>query len=176
MTTITKPVITFRSEISSDAAPEALYDVLARIPTHLVWGGEQSPHETFRLLSLDAPDRLATAGTTFRSTGENGNGTFHDSSTVIESVPGLVFAFETVSHLDRKHGRGWDVRFLHRYSLAAAAAGSRLRYTCEVRPQNYVPYWLKPGVKHLVRVTMSRWIGQNLTNLSQLAAQGARTG
>ncbi len=169
--TTTEPVLTFDADITTAVPAEVLYDVLALVPTHLSWAGEQAKHKTFKLLTLEAPAEVATVGTTFSSTGENGNGVFHDRSTVTLADPGKGFAFETASHLDRKRGKGWDVQFRHRYELSESAEGTRVHYTCEVRPGNYVPYWLKPGVKQVVRFGTRGWMRDNLTNLARLAEQ-----
>jgi uncharacterized protein YndB with AHSA1/START domain len=176
MTTTTKPVLTFRSEITSAASPEAVYDALVDLRSHLRWAGQEAKHKSFKLLTIQAPSEPARVGTTFSSTGENGNGVFHDSSTVTEAEPGRRFAFDTSSELDRKHGKRWQVRFRHDYVLEPTPEGTRIRYSCEIRPQNYVPYWLKPGVKQLVKLSAGGWIRDNLRNLDRLAEEGARTG
>jgi hypothetical protein len=50
------------------ARPEAVYDVLADLRTHLEWGGTRQSRD-FRLLSLDASRGPASVGTAFSSTG-----------------------------------------------------------------------------------------------------------
>ena len=46
------PPIRLRSETT--AAPEAVYDLLADLRSHLVWGGERQS-SGFRLLTMNAP-------------------------------------------------------------------------------------------------------------------------
>jgi hypothetical protein len=50
------------------ATPEAVYDLLADLRTHIEWGGARQSRE-FRLVSFESPPGLATVGTSFSSTG-----------------------------------------------------------------------------------------------------------
>jgi hypothetical protein len=45
-------------------------------------------------------------------------------------------------------------------------------YTCEVRPQNYVPYWLRPGIRVVTRPIVQRAMRRNLENLAMVAESG----
>ncbi|HEY7282750.1 MAG TPA: SRPBCC family protein, partial [Actinomycetota bacterium] len=166
----TEPALTFHVSVRSDASPGALYDTLADLTTSLEWGGKDAPRKTFRLLSMDAPSRLAKVGDTFTSSGENGNGTFHDRSSVVEADPGRRFGFDTDSTFERTHGKTWYARFAHRYTIEPSGTGSVLAYDGEVRPQNYVPYWLRPVVRRMTRVMVNRMIRANLVNLARRAA------
>jgi hypothetical protein len=80
----------------STASPEAIYDVLADLRTHLVWGGAQQRFG-FRLLSLDAPAGPATTGTSFTSTGgiPMSPRHFEDRSAVTLAVRPSRFEFVT---------------------------------------------------------------------------------
>lgn len=168
--TVTAPVLCFEAAASSAASPTTVYDVLADVSTHLVWAGEQSPYKSFKLLTLTAPSGAAHVGDTFTSTGDSGStGIFHDRSRVTAAESGKVFAFETTSRLERKRGKDWDVVFTHVYDLQPEGQGTRVDYSCEVRPQTYRPYWLKPVVKQLTRLGTQRWMTQNLGNLARLA-------
>ena len=169
----TKPALTFHVSVASEASPAALYDALADLGSHLGWAGKEAPWKSFRLLSMDAPSRLATVGDTFASSGDNGNGTFHDRSVVIEAEPGRRFGFDTDSTLERKHRKTWHARFTHRYTIGASGTGSVLTYDGEVRPQNYVPYWLRRIMRPMTRVMVNRMIRANLQNLSKAAAPAA---
>ncbi len=169
-----KPALTFHVSVPSEASPEALYDALADLGTHLEWAGKEAPRKAFRLLSMDAPSRRAEVGDTFASSGDNGNGTFHDRSVVVEAEPGRRFGFDTDSTLERTHGRTWHARFTHRYTIESSGGGSVLTYDGEVRPQNYVPYWLRPIMRRMTRVMVDRMIRSNLGNLSKAAAPAAR--
>jgi hypothetical protein len=171
----TPPTLTFRVSVPSQASPEAVYGLLSDLRTHLEWAGERSPEKSFRLLSMDAPSRPATVGDRFSSSGANGNGTFHDRSTVVQAERGARFGFDTESTLERKHGRTWHARFAHRYGLGPADDGGALvSYTCQVRPGNYVPYWLRPGLRAATRVIVQRAMRRNLGNLVAMAERGGR--
>jgi hypothetical protein len=165
----TTPILTFRAAVTSPAAPAAVYEILADPRTHLVWAGERSPRKKFRLLTMDAPAGPAGIGDRFSSSGANINGTFHDSSVVVVADRAERFGFDTDSTLDRSHGREWHVRFTHRYEISHSNGGSRISYACEVRPQNYVPYWLKPGIRTVMRRNVEFMIRKNLENLSVMA-------
>jgi len=170
------PIVTFRASVSSAASPELVYDVLSDPTTALTWAGERSPRKGFRLLTMDAAPRPAVVGDHFSSTGANINGTFHDASVVVEADRGERFGFDTESRLDRKHGQELHIRFAHRYELSAAEGGTRISYSCEARPQNYVPYWLKPGIRGPMRMNVEHMIRANLRNLARMAEAGAAVG
>ena len=52
--------------VSCAAPPEVVYDILADLRTHVVWGGQTNRMHQ-RLLTIEAPDEPATVGTTFQS-------------------------------------------------------------------------------------------------------------
>ena len=53
--------------MSCAAPPEVIYEILADLRTHVVWGGQTNRMHQ-RLLTIEAPDEPATVGTTFQST------------------------------------------------------------------------------------------------------------
>jgi hypothetical protein len=160
----------FTVSIVTAAGRDVVYDVVSDLATHRVWAGDHAPDKSFRLLSLDAPEGKATVGTRFTSTGANGNGTFHDASVVTEAAP-YVFAFDTSSRLDRKHGEEWQVSFSHRYSVESTGVGSVLHYSCRVHDGSYVPYWLHPMARPLTRIFVQRLMTKNLRVLLRLAEE-----
>jgi hypothetical protein len=170
----TPPILTFRVSVSTKASPEAVYQVLADLQKHIVWAGEQAPKKTFRLLDIDAPARPATVGDGFSSTGANSNGTFHDRSTVVQAEPGARFGFDTDSTLDRKHGKPLHARFEHRYTIEPSTGGAVVRYTCQVWPQNYVPYWLRPGMRWMTRRMVEHMMRRNMERLAAMAESAPR--
>ncbi len=163
------PTLTFHVSVPSKASPEAIYDVLSDLNTHLVWTGERAPRRNSRLLTMEAPSRSATVGERFSSDGENGNGTFHDRSIVVEADRGVRFGFDTESTLERKHGKEWQARFATRYAIEPSDDGSVVSFTSEVRPQNYVPWWLKPGIRSMTRVMVQRMTRKHMENLADMA-------
>jgi hypothetical protein len=173
MTKSTKPLVTFRTTVTTKASPEHVYDVLADLRTHALWAGSKSPNKTFHLLTIDGPPRLATNGDTFTSTGINFNGTFRDRSTVVEAAPAQRFGFDTDATLDRKHGKPWQARFVNRYVIEPSADGALVRATTELFPQNYVPYWFKHPMRGMSRRMAESMTRKNLRGLAVLAESKA---
>lgn len=64
----------------STAPPQTVHDTIADLRNHLDWSGERASSETFKLLSLDAPEGPAAVGTTFSSSGAADNGTFQSEA------------------------------------------------------------------------------------------------
>jgi len=168
------PRITFRASTNTGASPDRVYDVLADLRTHLAWAGSESPNKSFHLLDIDAPARPAIVGDPFSSDGINNNGTFHDHSTVVQADPGARFGFDTESVLDRKHGAALHARFEHRYEIESAGGGTVVRYTCRVFPQNYIPYWLRRGMRPMTRRMVESLMRKNLRGLAATAESKAR--
>jgi hypothetical protein len=110
------------------APPRAVYDLLADLRTHLVWGGQSSGMHQ-RLLTLDAPDTPATAGTEFQSVGYTSHGLWHDRSRVTIATPPTVFEFTTEGTMQSRppfHG-SW----VHRYEVEPNGQGSKITYHCQ---------------------------------------------
>ncbi|HEU5001520.1 MAG TPA: SRPBCC family protein [Actinomycetota bacterium] len=169
-----KPILTFHVAVPTTASPAGVYDLLADVNAHKVWAGEQAKHKAFKLLSLDAPRGQAVVGDRFSSSGaSSAAASFVDTSVVVEAEPGHRFGFDTQSRLDRARRPTWHVRFSHRYALAASGTGTVIDYTCEVRPQNYKPYWLQPGMRLMTPFMVQRMIRSNLKNLARLAEAAA---
>lgn len=160
-----------QTSVTSKAPPEAVFDVIADLDAHLEWSGELAKDKTFMLLSLEASAREASVGTSFTSTGANFNGTFHDLSIVTESARPNRFTIETDARLDRKRGQTWEVHFEHRYDVQPSGEGSRIVYTETIQRVNYVPYWLKPGIRSIFRPLVNRADRKQLWNLARLAEQ-----
>ncbi len=160
-----------QTSVTSAASPDVVYETVADLRNHLDWSGERASSETFKLLSIDAPDGLATVGTAFTSSGAADNGTFHDRSVVTEATRPHTFVIETDAHLDRKHGEPWDSHFIHRYDVASEGEGSRITYTETVERVNYVPYWLHPLIRPIFKVYVNRADRKQLANLARLAEE-----
>jgi hypothetical protein len=115
--------------VTCAAAPEVVYDLLANLRTHVVWGGQ--PGRNQHLIAIDCPMEPATVGTEFRSVGYTSHGNWHDCSVVTEAVRPEVFAFSTTGTMrshEPFHG-GW----LHRYDIQAHSRGSLILYRCHWR-------------------------------------------
>jgi hypothetical protein len=110
-------------EASSQATPQAVYEALADLQTHIEWAGRLQPAKT-RMLTMEAPSGLATTGTEFASTGSDHPGTWSDRSVVTEATVGRVFEFVTEARLTPKGGgRPVESTIVHRYEITAAAGG-----------------------------------------------------
>ncbi|HYG71347.1 MAG TPA: SRPBCC family protein [Actinomycetota bacterium] len=137
-----------------------------------IWSGRGSAQRaTPSSCELDAPDGPALVGTGFTSSGAADNGTFHDRSVVAEASRPAVFVIETDSRLDRTHGATWHAHFTHRYDVASEGEGSRITYTETISRVNYVPYWLKWGVRTIFRPYVNRADRKQLANLARLAEE-----
>ena len=124
---------------------------------------------------MDAPPGPLSVGDRFSSTGANITGTFDDRSTVVQAEPSSRFGFDTESTLIRKHAPTWQVRFTHRYEIDPSPDGSVITYTAEVRPQNYVPWWLRPGFRSMTRRQVPRMMEKHLGNLGAMVTAGQVT-
>jgi hypothetical protein len=155
--------------VTSTAPPEVVYDVIADLRNHLVWSGERAESDGFKMLSLDAPVGPATVGTTFTSTGTAGKDTFHDRSVVTEAARPHRFVIETDARLERRRAKTWLVHFSHRYDGFPTAGSTMCTRTTE--RVNYVPYWLKPGIRTIFRPFVNRADRKQLRNLARLAEE-----
>jgi Polyketide cyclase / dehydrase and lipid transport len=157
--------------VTSSASPEAIYDVIADLRNHVVWSGEMAASEGFRMLSLDAPEGTAAVGTTFSSSGSAQKDTFHDTSVVTEASRPSRFVIETDATLQRKSAPTWEAHFVHAYDIRPDGAGSRIVYTETIEGVNYLPYWLKPGIRTIFRPWVNRADRRQLRNLARLAEE-----
>jgi Polyketide cyclase / dehydrase and lipid transport len=110
------------------APPQVVYELLADLRTHVVWGGQTNRMHQ-RLLTMECPDGPATVGTVFRSVGYTSHGLWHDRSEVTVASPPSVFEFTTRGTMQTKppfHG-AW----VHRYEVQPDGAGSTITYRCQ---------------------------------------------
>ena len=165
-----------RTSVTSAASTDAVFDVVCDLRAHLEWSGERANDDTFKLLTIDAPDGPALVGTTFTSIGANFNGTFHDRSVVTEVSRPDRFILETDARPDRRRGKTtWDVHFEHRYDIAPDGSGSKISYTETIQRVNYVPYWLKPWARPIFKPLVNRADRKQLENLARLAEERSGT-
>ena len=134
----------------SSAPPEALYDSLADLRTHAVWGGAQQLHN-FRLRSLEAPAGPATVGTCFSSTGTIPMSLrrFVDHSTV--TVAQRPHTFEFVTEATVPGGRrAMAATYRHRYEVIATPDGSEVSYTMtQLSASNLMLRLSLPGLREV---------------------------
>jgi hypothetical protein len=147
----------FRTQttVTSAAPPQTVYDTIADLRNHLDWSGERASSDTFKLLSIDAPEGPAEVGTAFSSSAAD-NGTFHDRSVITMASRPTTFVIENDARLDRKRGKPWDAHFSHRYDVTPEGDGSRITYTEIVERVNYIPYRLQPWLRSIFKVYVNR--------------------
>jgi hypothetical protein len=88
-----------QTSVTSSASPQTVYDTIADLRNHLDWSGERASSQTFKLLSIEAPEGPAKVGTAFTSSGAADNGTFQDRSEVTVASSPRTFVIETDAHL-----------------------------------------------------------------------------
>lgn len=125
-------------EVSSRATPEAVYEVLANVRSHLTWAGERQKKNA-RLLTVDAPEGPAVVGTEFTTTGADPMGRFTDRSIVTEATPSSIFEFVTEARLVTKRGKVAEWTNVHRYELAPSPGGCRISYSIHITRISALP-------------------------------------
>ncbi|MGH7876582.1 MAG: SRPBCC family protein, partial [Candidatus Dormibacteraceae bacterium] len=125
--TMTRRKPDLQISVLSQAAPEAVYDVLADLRTHLDWSGSRQ-FGMFRLLALEAPAGAAQVGTVFHTSGTIPMSArqWSDRSTVTVADRPRTFEFVTEATAG---DNGMTARNEHRYEIRAAGSGSRITYT-----------------------------------------------
>lgn len=167
--------LVLRVQASSDASPDAVYEVLSDLRTHLRWAGEQQKPTT-RLVSIEAPEGRAVVGTEFRTTGLDPMGTFSDRSVVTEAVPGTAFEFVTEAELTTKRGRRVDWTNVHRFELEPAPSGTGIRYTIRIVRISELTGMLAmfkiPGLRALALKGSATVARRGVRNLARAAEAG----
>ena len=163
------PILTFRASVPSTASPRGGLRRALGPPHASRMGRGALTRQELPPADHGCPVEAGDRGRPVSSNGANGNGTFHDRSTVVQAERVTRFGFDTEATLERRHGATWHARFGHRYALGRSGDGTVVSYTCEVRPQNFVPYWLKPGIRPVTRVIVQRLMRRNLANLVEMA-------
>lgn len=169
--------IAFHKTHTIEAPPEAVYDVLADVRSHIAWGGEMSKKK-FRLLKIDVADLPAVQGTVFSSEGLAPDGSFHDRSVVTQAVRPRIFEFRTDAHIDFKKGGTGDWTVINRYEIEPVGTRSRLRYTQRViKATDLGPLkmMLNPLMAVLGRMMVGGFVKPGLRGIESLARERAGT-
>jgi hypothetical protein len=157
------------------ATPEAVYDVLADLRTHIEWGGARQSRE-FRLVSLEAPPGPATVGTSFSSNGTIPMSRRHwaDRSTVTVADRPQRFEFTTRAIADA--GKPMTAVYTHRYEITPAAGGSRVTYAMTQLSISNPILRLGPAMSRMTWLMIPIFAGRGIRNLLALAERrGSRT-
>ena len=166
----------FSAQLSrrSSATPEAIYDSLADLGTHMTWGGRKQLYN-FRLRSLEAPAGPAIVGTSFTSTGNvpMSMRRFEDHSKVTVAARPNAFEFVTDATI-RRGKRPMAATYRHRYEIAATPEGSKVTYTMtELSGTNRLLRLSLPGVRTMTwRVGVPFMAGRGFRNLVKQAERG----
>ena len=154
----------------SKASPEAVFDLLANLRTHIEWGGARQSRE-FRLRSLDAPPGPATVGTSFSSTGAMPMSRRHwsDRSTVTVADRPLKFEFTTQATAGERNAM--TAVYRHTYEISPEAGGSRVTYRMTQLSITNPILRLGPWMSRMTWLMMPMFAGRGLRNLLALAEQ-----
>jgi hypothetical protein len=159
-------------EESSSASAEAVYDLLADLPSHLEWGGT-AQKQSYRLLSIEAPEGPASVGSEFSSTGTDPMGRFADTSVVTEATRPRLFEFVTEADHTVRKGRTIRWTTVHRYELVAEGRGCRIDYTIRTVRVSGLPGPLAlfnvPGLRSLLLKLGRSNVRHGLRNLARMA-------
>ncbi|HZA26730.1 MAG TPA: SRPBCC family protein [Actinomycetota bacterium] len=160
----------------SPARPEAVYDLLADLRSHMEWAGRRQ-RDTTRLLTLEAPPGPAKVGTEFFSTGSDGKvARWSDRSVVTEATRPEVFEFVTEGRREGKPGsRPWLATAVHRYEIAREGGGCRVTYTEDLTRLAGAPgIFYAPGISRLIWKISAKYMRRGFDNLLALAEEEER--
>ena len=160
----------------SSASADEVYDVLADLRSHAIWGGERQSEST-QLLTIDAPESEAVVGTEFGSTGADPMGRFTDRSVVTSAIRPSVFEFVTEAELETKRGAHAVWTNVHRYELRPQGEGTTIAYTITIARISALPGIMRvfnvPGLSALAMKASTSVPRRGLQNLAQLAEERA---
>jgi hypothetical protein len=170
-----RPLAPVRVEVGSGARPEVVYDLVADIRSHLEWGGRRQPKESYRLLSIDAPEGPAEVGTEFTSTGADGMGQFADSSVVTEAMRSSLFEFVTEARLTTKKGETVEWTLVNRFEISPKGGGSEIAYVIETVRISELPGMLAlfnvAGLRELLLRAARSNVRRGVRNLARMAEE-----
>lgn len=162
------------ASVSATAPAARVYEALADLSTHTVWGGSMHGKKNFGLRTLDAPEGPAGVGTEFRSTGVDPMGSFSDRSVVTEATSPSVFEFVTEGHLEpKKKGKpASDTRITHRFEIAGDGSGSTVTYRGHLTRWTNAPSVLRSrAMRPFALVVMRSYAKKTLRNLTTFATE-----
>lgn len=163
-----------RAEARCGAPPGVVYEVVADLKTHAVWGGAWQPWNR-PSASFHAPEGRATVGTEFDSNGTDPKGRFFYRSVVTDMARPSAVEFVTEARLETKGGDRSDWTLTHRYELTPDGTGSGITYTVTVARISALA-----GMQVLLRIPFmsglmmqgtARVARRNIRNLARMAEQ-----
>ena len=173
-----KRELTLSVEHRTSASPEAVYDVLADLRTHAIWGGVSAQRMT-GLLSIEAPAGEASVGTEFESTGGDPGGRFSDRSVVTQAVRPSVFEFVTEARLVTKKNAIADWTNVHHYELRPDGDGCVITYTVRIARISALPGMLRvltlPVLSRIAKHEVTKVVRRGVENLASFVERRADT-
>jgi polyketide cyclase/dehydrase/lipid transport protein len=154
----------------SKAEPEAVYDLLADLRTHIEWGGARQSR-AFGLISFDSPPGPATVGTSFSSTGTIPMSGRHWSDRSKVTVADRPQKFEFTTEARAGEGNPMTAVYSHAYEIAPAARGSRVTYRMTQLSITNPILRLGPAMGRMTWLMIPMFAGRGLRNLLALAEQ-----
>jgi uncharacterized protein YndB with AHSA1/START domain len=152
------------------ATPEAVYDLLADLRTHIEWAGARQRRE-FRLVSFDSPRGPAKVGTSFSSTGTIPMSRRHWSDHSTVTVADRPQRFEFTTRAMAGEGNPMTAVYTHSYEITPAAGGSRVTYAMTQLSITNPILRLAPAMSRMTWLMMPVFAGRGLRNLLALAEQ-----
>jgi uncharacterized protein YndB with AHSA1/START domain len=168
--------IPFEMSFRTAAPPEAVYDQLADLGSHLEWGGAKG-NKKFHLTGLDGGASPAATGAQWTSTGVAPDGTFTDRSVVNDASRPTRFAFTTESHVAFRKGDEGDWTVVNRYDIAPDGTGSRVTYRQTVTratAMGPMKMMLTPVLGSVGRMMVKGLNKQAMKNLAAMAEERAK--
>jgi len=150
------------------AKPEAVYDLLADLRTHIEWGGARQSRE-FRLVSFDSPPGPATVGTSFSSTGTIPMSRRHWSDRSTVTVADRPKRFEFTTQAMAGESNPMTAVYRHRYEITPADDGSRVTYRMTQLSITNPILRLGPAMSSMTWLMIPMFAGRGLRNLLALA-------
>jgi uncharacterized protein YndB with AHSA1/START domain len=165
--------IAFRKSMKTGAPPEAVYDLLADVRSHLEWGGNRGK-KNFRLTAIEVEDAPVRQGSEWSSTGIAPDGTFRDRSVVTQALPPSALEFVTEAHVSFKKGGEGDWTLVNRYEITPEGSGSLVTYTQRLtRATKLGPMkmMLNPILAGVGRMMVSSLVKPAMQNLAAMAEE-----
>jgi hypothetical protein len=167
--------ITFRKSMKMAVPPEAVYDLLADVRSHLEWGGNRGK-KNFRLTGIKVGEPSVHKGSEWSSTGIAPDGTFRDRSVVTEASRPSAFEFVTNSHVSFKKGGEGDWNVVNRYEIKSEGVGSAVTYTQRLTSATKLgpmKMMLNPILAGVGRMMVGGLIKPAMRNLAAMAGERA---
>ena len=170
-----KEEISFTLSEATTASAGRVYDLLADLQSHLIWGGERQK-KNFRLLTMEAPEGPAAVGTEFHSIGADPAGRFANRSVVTEATRPRIFEFVTEAILEMKRGKRPEWTVVTRYEISPDPKGSKVTCTSRVTRVSELPGMMGlfrvPVLKTIALKASASYARKGLRNLARMAEEG----